>query len=387
MKMLDMAKMQEATRLTRAGRLNEALAILQGASAGPSEHHTPASKFIDGEVVSEQKGQEKVSAGVARALHGLNLPGTGRSAFRESDLAPADGEFIGGAFSSSQGARHYKLYIPSAAKAEPRPLIVMLHGCTQTAEDFAVGTRMNFVAESQGCYVAYPEQPQGANVSKCWNWFRPSDQTRGTGEPALIAGITRQVAETHNIDASRVYVAGLSAGGAAAAIMGETYPDIYAAVGVHSGLACGAAHDLPSAFSAMRGAVTGGKDRHTASAADSSRKPTIVFHGDSDSTVHPRNGAQVIARARGENKMEMQSERSRSSNGESFSRSVHRDETGTSIFELWELHGAGHYWSGGSATGSFASEDGPNASAEMVRFFLQHRLLRTASFADASANP
>jgi poly(hydroxyalkanoate) depolymerase family esterase len=228
---------------------------------------------------------------------------------------------------------------------------------------------MNFAAEEHGCFVAYPEQPQAANASKCWNWFRPGDQKRGGGEPSLIAGITRQVCETNNIDRSRVYVAGLSAGGAAAAIMGESYPELYAAVGVHSGLACGAAHDVVSAFKAMRGAGDNKGDR-----AFSPLKPTIVFHGDKDTTVHPSNGARVIARVANGATLENRVKRERSPTGHFFSRSEHCDAAGASMLELWEIHGAGHAWSGGDPAGSFTSQSGPDASREMLRFFLQHRL-------------
>jgi poly(hydroxyalkanoate) depolymerase family esterase len=174
------------------------------------------------------------------------------------------------------------------------PLIVMLHGCTQSPDDFAAGTRMNVIAEEQTCLVVYPAQPSDANPAKCWNWFRPTDQRRDQGEPSLVAGITRQVMRDYWVDPQCVYIGGLSAGAAAAAVMGATYPDLYAAIGVHSGLACGAANDLPSAFVAMlQGDLAVGDI--SAVLRDGPVVPTIVFHGDRDTTVHPRNGDRVIA--------------------------------------------------------------------------------------------
>jgi poly(hydroxyalkanoate) depolymerase family esterase len=245
----------------------------------------------------------------------------------------------------------------------------MLHGCTQSPDDFAAGTRMNLVAEEQSCLVAYPGQIQAANPSKCWNWFKTSDQARDQGEPSLIAGITRQIMRDYRVDPSRVFVAGLSAGGAAAAIMGSSYPDLYAAVGVHSGLACGAAHDLPSALHAMK---QGGASKPR-SAKDPRVIPTIVFHGDRDSTVNSRNGDQVLAGAgAGAAKgIEISREKGLAPGGHPYSRTVHRDRAGKIVFEDWRVHGAGHAWSGGSPAGSYTDARGPDASREMVRFFLQ----------------
>ena len=312
---------------------------------------------------------------------GVTLSGAPRSSERSPSDAPGvlprGGRFLTATFTEQAGTRAYKLYIPSTYQGQPLPLVVMLHGCTQSADDFAAGTRMNLVAEERAFFVAYPAQPKSANGSKCWNWFNPGDQQRDRGEPSLIAGITRQISRDYAIDPQRVYVAGLSAGGAAAAIMAATYPDIFAAVGVHSGLPCGAANDLASAFSAMREGTPRASNRLHRSAGFHGHGrlvPTIVFHGDKDVTVHPRNGNHVIEQSRSIGLGELRSvtQRGHVTGGRGYSRTRHFDASGRAVLEMWVVHGAGHAWSGGSPAGSYTDPLGPDASREMVRFFLEH---------------
>jgi poly(hydroxyalkanoate) depolymerase family esterase len=402
--------MQEATRLTRAGRLAEATALLQRLLGGGTTENA-ASPRTDAQLEPPQLdlvANEVQADALAKGTHsespqGIEMPAPQASLdtslpnllrdlvgrFGRSDLVsslqsrfspasvpsaqtvPSGGTFLARSYSNLAGTRPYKLYLPSSYRADgpELPLIVMLHGCTQSPDDFAAGTRMNLVAEEQSCLVAYPGQIQAANPSKCWNWFNSSDQRRDEGEPSLIAGITRQVMRDYRVDPKRVYVAGLSAGGAAAAIMGSTYPDLYAAVGVHSGLACGAAHDLQSALHAMK---QGGAPK--ARPSKSPRLiPTIVFHGDRDSTVNLRNGEQVLASAGAGTAadVEINTEKGTAPGGRAYSRTLHRDRAGKIIFEHWRVHGAGHAWFGGSPVGSYTDARGPNASREMVRFFLQ----------------
>ena len=379
MKPLDRTRMLSAVHLTQAGRLTEATALLQRMLAGAPDPIAPASnppakKLVPSIVRANILSGSSLGPGATIAVPQVldwkaKLPGGQGQVVRPTDVAPSIGRYLVGSFSNAAGSRSYKLYIPSRRDDQPRPLIVMLHGCTQSADDFAAGTRMNFAAEKHNCFVVYPEQPQSANASKCWNWFRAGDQMRDRGEPSMIAGMTQQIMNDHSVDPLRIYVAGLSAGGAAAAIMGETYPELYSAVGVHSGLACHSARDFPSAFSAMRGDATLGS-------GDESRTgrpmPTIVFHGDKDSTVHPSNGAKVIKRAVGDAKFTDATTQKTAESGHRYSQTVKYDAAGRSILELWELHGADHAWSGGSVAGSFTSPTGPDATEEMLRFFLDH---------------
>jgi poly(hydroxyalkanoate) depolymerase family esterase len=288
------------------------------------------------------------------------------------------GEFSGRFFEAGGATLRYKLFIPSSYAGRPVPLIVMLHGCGQDADDFASGTGMNELAERMGCIVAYPEQSLSANRNRCWNWFDTEHHHRGRGEPALIAGITREILREFAIDRSRVCVAGLSAGGAMAVILGRTYHDLFTAVGCHSGLAHGSAKDQYGALLAMRGAPAPGG----ATLADAAGSvPVIVFHGDMDGTVHVKNSASVVQQSIDTYACTMRKSRSRSTldyreetghaSGRRFTRVTHCGRRGKVIAEHWTVHGAGHAWSGGHWNGSCTDSNGPSASEEMVRFFME----------------
>ncbi len=293
----------------------------------------------------------------------------GASGAPASAPATDGGQWIARSFSNAAGTRRYMLYVPAnhVGVADPAvPLVVMLHGCTQSPEDFAAGTRMNQLAEAQGFLVAYPAQTAKANGNKCWNWFRAGDQAHGRGEPSLIAGIAQHVASDYRIDPQRVFVAGLSAGAAMAVILGETYPEVFAAVGAHSGLPFASAHDVASAFTAMKA----GAARQFARTSKRDTVPTIVFHGDADHTVAVGNGDEIVRDATA-NTAHSTVHTGVARGGRSYTQKVFTDATGRPRAEYWRVQGAGHAWSGGSTQGSYTDPSGPDASAEMVRFFLQ----------------
>lgn len=339
MSMIDSGRMAEATRLTRAGRLAEATALLRKALGG-------------GVAAMPGDGWQ----GPTLDLEAEPLP----------DASPNGAQWLTRSYANPFGRRDYRLFVPPGAQDEPRPLLVMLHGCTQDPNDFAAGTGMNRLASEAGLIVAYPGQSQAANAQRCWNWFEPTEQERARGEPSLIAGITREVTRDHAVDAGRVYIAGLSAGGAEAAVLASTYPDLYAAYGVHSGLAYGAARDVASAFQAMRQPAAG-----RPGTAGGKIVPVIVVHGDRDATVHPGNGAAVIRQTVGP--LETAVERGRVPGGHAWTRTRHMAPTGSTLAEHWQVHGLGHAWSGGAASGSYTDPRGPDASRAMLEFFLQHR--------------
>jgi poly(hydroxyalkanoate) depolymerase family esterase len=388
--MLNQDTLREATRLTQAGQLTEATALLQAmfngerapaaSSLAPEFLRLPggvpptidlkANRFgsADREAPATTARRQRPLFDRAKSGTWLGLRGAKHAPASITDIVPEGTKFIDGTYSNEAGSRTYKLFVPSGYhQGQPLPLVVMLHGCTQSPDDFAAGTRMNFIAEELNCFVVYPAQSSGANPSKCWNWFRSSDQRRDEGEPSLIAGITRQVMRDYSIDPKRVFVAGLSAGGAAAAIMGATYSDLYAAVGIHSGLAYGAASDMPSAFAAMR--QGGGAARKAVSGRPA--VPTIIFHGDRDTTVNPDNGAQVVEQVIGATKTQKKVHRGQIPGGHGYTRTTHADG-GREILEHWNIHGAGHAWSGGSPDGSYTDPVGPDATKEMLRFFLEN---------------
>jgi poly(hydroxyalkanoate) depolymerase family esterase len=297
-------------------------------------------------------------------------------------LAPAreagPGEFISDRFDADFGSLRYKLFIPSEYTGAPLPLIVMLHGCGQDADDFACGTGMNELAEKFHCLVAYPEQSPCANGGKCWNWFEQAHHQRGQGEPALIAGVTQKIVAEYAVDQARVFVAGLSSGGAMAVILGRTYPDLFTAVGCHSGLAHGSATDRFGAMQAMRH----GADPDTLpKAAPAASVPIIVFHGDMDSTVHLNNSAGVVQQSIDSYAAAIPRERTQipiaisnetgEVTGRAFTRKIHRGKAGEVVAEQWTVHGTGHAWSGGSRRGSYTDANGPDASEEMLRFFMR----------------
>ncbi|MGY4831605.1 extracellular catalytic domain type 1 short-chain-length polyhydroxyalkanoate depolymerase [Sphaerotilaceae bacterium SBD11-9] len=338
--------MAQASTLTRRGSLAEATQAIQRALHLHRHEPAPPAEAADSVIVLD---------GLVREVDPcVDAPDT--------PAPPTPARFDELPFATAQGLRHYKLFCPAGlADDRAAPLVLMLHGCKQNPDDFAIGTRMNEAAQERGWRVLYPAQPPRSNGHRCWNWFQPGDQQRGQGEPALLAAITRHVMKTHAVDAGHVYVAGLSAGGAMAAILANEYPDLFAAVGVHSGLPQGAAHDVATAFHAMK--------HGPRAATRAPRMPLIVFHGDHDTTVHPRNSELLLA---GDAPAEVDT--GMVEGGHAWVRSRFRDASGRLVTEHWLVHGSGHAWQGGSPKGSYTDAQGPDASREMLRFFAQHQL-------------
>lgn len=403
-----LAQMREAAKMLQSEGPMAATAVIQRALSGnptPSGNtQSPAANAIPQDQRNINSSAADVVAGVEPLVHPgdllarfKNLHGgkwaSAASVFtrqgvddiedvevREEGAESKDGKgrFVSGSCTNAAGTRSYKLYIPSGYAGEALPLIVMLHGCTQNPDDFAAGTGMNAIADEHNCFVVYPAQAKAANGSNCWNWFQPGDQCRDRGEPSIIADITRRITREYKIDTRRVYAAGLSAGGAMAAILGAAYPDLYAAIGIHSGLPVGVANDAPSAFAAMKcrkGKISARAATARPPAILGHAIPVIVFHGDRDSTVHASNGdtaLQQCIQACTAGEMNMKVEQSKSRNGRSYTRAVHHDAQGKVFAEKWIVHGAGHAWAGGCNKGSYTDPQGPDATREMIRFFYTH---------------
>ncbi|MEP6607344.1 MAG: PHB depolymerase family esterase [Burkholderiaceae bacterium] len=369
--------MRQATQLLRVRGPATATRLIQRLLRA-SGTYPIAAPTIDSEVVGLQPPRHRDAE--------ILEPIPAQAPLEDEPLLPVEsGTFLSKTFSSDVGSRSFKLYVPSCYTEAPLPLIIMLHGCTQDPDDFAMGTRANRWAEGRRCLVAYPEQIQRANSHRCWNWFRPGDQHGGRGEPAIIAGITSQIADEYRVDIRRIYVAGLSAGGAMAAILGHTYPDLYAAIGVHSGLPVGAANNVPSALALMktgRSPLTHGLPRPTSKLSNAGRVvPLIVLHGDADRTVNPINAARLVEDALAARQTLARDQPSQprvqtavaTEDSHGYHRTVYTDAGGIGVIEYWQLYGAGHAWAGGNRAGSFADARGPDATKAMLDFFDHHR--------------
>lgn len=373
---ISLDEMKKATELTREGRLLEATRILRRAlqqtapAPGRAPTEGPRGTLQRGEEITDVAFRE-LSAQTYERPCSL-VPCLDRVGAPQGNATPS--RFEAHRFASNGRTCAYRLYLPPRSDDRLLPVVVMLHGCTQDAADFATGTAMNELAAQRGCIVVYPEQQARANSMRCWNWFEPSHQQRGRGEPAMIAALAADVVQRCQGDPRRVYVAGLSAGGAMAALVAQLYPDVFAAVGVHSGLPAGAARDVPSAHAAMR------RPARTASTGTASGVvvPTIVFHGGSDRTVHPDNGrrliAEALARASSSGIPLLPREQTVTVAGRTAQRTVYHDPLGVSRLEHWDIPGGSHAWSGGSAAGTYTDPSGPSASAAMIDFFLVQQL-------------
>ncbi|MEO7431229.1 MAG: PHB depolymerase family esterase [Dokdonella sp.] len=364
--------MRDALRLVRAGKVTEATKLIKGALTGRDEsRQSPID--VEFEIIDRDTSDFSSQRSSGRTVHddATSTTDEPQVAQAESHRSARSARFEAGVFANASGLRSYKLWSPADASSRTSTsLIVMLHGCTQDADDFAIGTRMNALAERGGFHVLYPIQSASANFNRCWQWFRAEDQHRDAGEPSIIADLTRKIVADHAIDPARVFVAGLSAGAAMAVILGRTYPDVFAAVGSHSGLPYGCADNVPSAMAAMSGQPRSTRSRPGNTSNDSAQpRPGIAIHGNRDTTVVPANSDALVAQW-----AKAYADRGRplgatAVRGPTSDCSRFATANGEVLIEQWTIPGAGHAWSGGDARGTYAVADGPDASQLMVDFF------------------
>ena len=367
--------MGEALNLVRKSNLAEATALLRKALSGeeargrrsdpearpqlpPGSTRAPPAQRPLGEVLRALRARRPM---LPDPVDAPDAP----------DARPAHdfGErFASRTYRGPAGSLNYRLYIPADHGQRDLALLLMLHGCTQNPEDFALGTQMNDLADEFGLIVAYPHQPRRANVSGCWNWFDRRHQNRGSGEPAKLAGLAQTLAREFGVKKERVFAAGLSAGGAMAEVLAATYPDVFDAVGVHSGLPYKSAVDVPSAFAAMKG--TAAVDSASQAANDSGCRK-IVFHGGADATVHPANGERILEQAECGSNPLTRSDPDWQTDGGRVRRTVLKDPEGRPVVEHWFVEDGGHAWFGGDSRGTYTQSVGLDASRVMVRFFLK----------------
>jgi poly(hydroxyalkanoate) depolymerase family esterase len=352
-----------------SGQKSETAPTVRNTKSGVHIKTPPRLRRPLGEVVATLR-----SASFSRQKLTGSLPETafGASPLVKGPPLTSGAQYVSRSFTCKHGSREYTLYVPSSLTGKANGLVVMLHGCKQDPDDFAAGTNMSALAEEHGLVIVYPAQTRIHNVSSCWNWFEKGHQLRDAGEPAIIAALTRKLITEFRVNKNRVFVAGLSAGGAMAVIMGKTYPDLYRAVGVHSGLAYRSAGNVMSALAVMR-ASTGSHLFGQAPPKSTSAAPvrTIIFHGSADRTVHPSNAQRIADTVDFKPTVAAPTKTTGTSKGRRFTRTVMAAENGQPLLESWLVEGAGHAWFGGSASGSYADPKGPDASVEMVRFFLQ----------------
>jgi poly(hydroxyalkanoate) depolymerase family esterase len=360
------AAIGEAMNRLRTSDVTGATAAIQRALAGrgPIRSADPKSgtQSADGSEAQPARGLQAILQKLRQER--VKFVHTPRHGDTVTEKARDSENFRARQFQSAVGSLAYKLYVPSDHADRELALVMMLHGCTQNPDDFARGTRMNVLADEFGLIVAYPQQPNSANAQGCWNWFDPRHQRRGAGEPAVLAGLAQELASEFKIDRKRVFVAGLSAGGAMADVLASTHPDVFSAAGIHSGLPHGAACDVVSAFAAMKGNA-----KATAQGRSPIRK--IIFHGTADATVHPSNGKAVFDLAGSVQGKPPEFQTDAVINGKRVTRSLIGHDDAPALAEHWLIHGGRHAWSGGDRGGSYTDATGPDASREMVRFFLE----------------